>query len=89
MSGTGGVSLGRSMPCAQYSGSLPLCVGRSDQTWTSRTGPIAPSQIHSLISRLPSKAMPWLPIWVATLASRAALARARASYTVRVSGFSQ
>ena len=44
---------------------------------------------HSLIRRLPSKAMPWLPIWVATLASRAALASARASNTVRVSGFSQ
>src|SRR6266702_8968641 len=38
-SGTGSVSLGRSMPCGQN--------GRLDQLWTSRTGPIAPSQIHS------------------------------------------
>jgi len=28
----------------------------------TRTGPIAPSAIHSLINRLPSKAIPWLPI---------------------------
>ncbi len=28
--------MGRSIPCAQYSGILPLCVGRSDQTCASR-----------------------------------------------------
>jgi hypothetical protein len=39
--------------------------------------------------RLPSKAIPWLPICVATFASRAASVTTRASFTVRVSGFSQ
>ena len=36
-----------------------------------------------------SGSVPWFPIWVATPASRAALASTRASWIVRVSGFSQ
>src|SRR5579859_5886565 len=38
-SGTGCDSFGRSMPCGQK--------GRLDQLCTSRTGPMAPAQIHS------------------------------------------
>ena len=46
--------------------------GRFVQPWTSRTLPIAPSRIHSRISRLPSPEWPWLPICVTTLYFRAA-----------------
>ena len=35
------------------------------------TGPITPAWIHSLVSRAPSVACPWFPIWVATPAARA------------------
>ena len=50
---------------------------------------MTPASIHSRTSRVPSFAWPWLPIWVATPVSRAIVASARASATVRVRGFSQ
>ena len=53
------------MPCGQ--------IGRFVQTWTSVTSPMAPSQIHSLISRAPSLEWPWLPIWVTTFSFFAVL----------------
>ena len=78
-SGTGGVSVGRCMPCGQ--------IGRFVQQCTSWTLPIAPSSIHSWIRRTPSPERPWLPICVTTLYFRAASVSALASDTVRVSGF--
>src|SRR5436190_11444911 len=86
--GTGGVSVGRPIPCGQYSLKRPFD-GRSVQACTSRTFPIAPSQIVSHNRRVPSDAWPWLPICVITLYLRAASAICRASQTECVSGFSQ
>ena len=74
-------SVGRSMACDQ--------MGRLVQYCTSRPVPMAPASIHSRICRVPSRACPWFPIWVATPLVRAMSASARASATVRVSGFSQ
>ena len=78
-SGTASVSVGRGMPCGQ--------IGRLVQQYTSRTWPSAPASSHSCISRRPSSEWPWLPICVTTLYLRAASVNARASLTVRVSGF--
>ena len=64
-------------------------MGRLVQYCTSRTVPMTPASIHSRMSRVPSLACPWFPIWVTTPCSRAIVARARASATVRVRGFSQ
>ena len=47
--GTGTTSAGRSFKV--------LRGGKTAHAWTSRTGPIAPSQIHSQNSRSPS------PLW--------------------------
>ena len=62
---------------------LPQRPARSDQTWTSRTSPMTPAWIHSLVSRAPSVACPWLPICVITPAARAALVK-RAAFVQRV-----
>ena len=48
---------------------------------------MAPSAIHSQISRAPSPEWPWLPIWVTTLCLRAASVSIRASQTEWVMGF--
>src|SRR4030065_1664886 len=77
--GQEGVSLGAAMPCGQ--------IGRLVQTWTSCTGPMAPSQIHSHTRRAPSLECPWLPIWETIPAFLASSASIRASLTVWVSGF--
>jgi len=69
------------MPCFQ---SLPA---RSVQAWTSRTSPITPAPIHSLVRREPSLACPWLPIEVITPAALAALVSSRHSCSVCVIGF--
>ena len=67
------------MPCGQN--------GRLDQLITSRTGPMAPAQIHSQSSRVASDA--WLPTatCVATRVSRATSAIRRASKTECAIGF--
>ena len=52
--------LGRPMPVGQLGFSVQAC--------TSRTAPMAPSSSHSWMWRTPAPALPWLPIWVATLA---------------------
>ena len=67
----------------------PNEAGARFQACTSRTAPIAPSQIHSAISRCPSLERPWLPICVATPVSAATRATCRASHTLLVRGFSQ
>jgi hypothetical protein len=51
--------------------------------------PMIPAWIHSLVSRAPSEACPWLPIWLITPAVRAALATVRHSRSVWVRGFWQ
>jgi hypothetical protein len=50
---------------------------------------MAPSRIHSTVSRYPSPERPWLPSWVATPVSAATRATMRASHTSWVRGFSQ
>ena len=59
------------------------------QIWTSRTGPITPSQIHSQVWRIVSRECPWLPNCVAMPVSLATWATWRASQMLCVSGFSQ
>ena len=68
---------------------VPNDAGERFQACTSRTAPIAPSQIHSAVCRWPSPERPWLPICVATPVSAATLATVRASHTLCVRGFSQ
>ena len=70
-SGMGSAFLGRSSPCGQK--------GRLDQFTTSRTGPMAPSQIHSHSKRVSSDAWFATAICVATPVTRAISAMRRAS----------
>ncbi len=70
-----------SVPCGQ--------MGRLVQTWTSLTGPIVPARMISTAVRRPFSAVPWLPIWVATLYFLAASRICRASKTECVNGFWQ
>ena len=54
---------------------------------TSVMSPISSFHIYSQAMRVATEEYPWLPIWVATLYFRAALASSRASQIVAVSGF--
>ena len=60
-----------------------------NQTWASRTCPSAPALITSTLRRSVAAALPWLPSCVTTRLRPASSRNARASPTVRVSGFSQ
>ncbi len=80
--GTGGASLGSPV-------SVLFHRAAKTQAWTSRTVPMAPSQIHSHVWRMPSREWPELPICVARPVSLATWATRRASRRLWVSGFSQ
>ena len=80
--GTGSSPSGRfGMPCGQ--------TGRLDHTWISRTAPIAPAAINSVVRQPSSSVLARVVTCVATPACRAAAVTARHSSTVRVSGLTQ
>ncbi len=59
------------------------------QTCTLEICPKNPAWISSMLRRRLPEALPWLPVWVTTFAFRDSSRSARASASVRVSGFSQ
>ena len=69
------------MPCGHN--------GRFDQTWTSRTSPIAPAQISSQVRQASSLVLGDAVTWVATPDSLAARITVRHSSMERVSGLTQ
>ena len=61
--------------------------GRFVHTWTSFTSPRMPLCSTSVQRRMESSDEPWLPIWVTTPFSLAALLKRSSSQSVRTSGF--
>ncbi|MHC4401555.1 MAG: hypothetical protein ACYTG0_17925 [Planctomycetota bacterium] len=81
LSGTGSWPLGRSNPCGQ--------IGRLVQKWASVTSPMAPARMTSTVRTVDSLPRDGVPMCVASFFSAATSAIRRASFTSRVSGFSQ